>query len=528
MLRKITPAAPPALSGLLLILCFPNWDYGWLAWFALIPLLYSLTTCDLRPTTAFFHGWLCGFIWKTGSLHWVLATHRYAGVPWSASAGGLLLLAAYLALYLGLFALAVAFFRRRSSHWTLATACAACWTLLEYLQEYSWHPSVEFPWGFLGYSQWRHPALIQTAALWGVYGVSFLLVGFNALAVCVLFPLQKQTRKLPIAGAALSLFLLNLGFGLYVLKFQTPSSSILSNPPSPRFPREKKIRVTLLQPDIEQYKKWSPQYEAEVKKTTEELLREASKNPADLVIWPEASIPQVLQEKDYLPWLQKLIRQTKRAHLVGALTRNLDRYHNSAALFDPKGNLRGLYHKNQLVPFGEYVPLRAFLGRWIAPLGEMGEMQPGKSLTPLPTPFAALGVSICYEMIFPKLIREQVRQGADLLVNLTNDGWYLGTSQPRQHLSMNVLRAVENRRFLLRATNTGISATIDPWGRILQQTSLDQRTYLSFSLSLPASQGFSFYCLRGDLLIGLSILFLLLSLFTGQAFGKQQAPPHEL
>ena len=216
---------------------------------------------------------------------------------------------------------------------------------------------------------------------------------------------------------------------------------------------------------------------------------------AELALWPENALPCWLDEAECYGWLKKAVSPRAGASLVGSVSKGEGK-HVSAFLLDGAGEITASYDKRQLVPFGEYVPMRDFLGRYIKPVAELGEFEPGRPRQRL---FALrgfkLGAAICYESIFPPLFAADAAAGADLFVNITNDGWYLDTSAPYQHFAANIFRAVETRRSIARAANNGISGVIDPWGRVIAKTALNERTVLE--AGVPVHSGQSFFTLYG-------------------------------
>ncbi|MBI4051331.1 MAG: apolipoprotein N-acyltransferase [Elusimicrobia bacterium] len=493
----------PILSAVLLILCFPKPDVGWLAWVALVPLLRFL----FGPRTwrlAFGTAYAAGCLFYGGLLYWIYFTCRAGGVSPLFSFLAWAALSALLALDWGIFGAGVFFFKqelfvlllRLQSTWALfwrgvAFAAipfflAALWTSLEFIKaRFLWR----FPWELLGYSQWRYPLILQMASVTGVYGLTFLIVWINAAVTVISFGLSGS-RKVwaAVGGAPLVCLILCWMYGF----------AKLSGAPSDFGPGG--VSVAILQPNIFQYQKWTPSFEKEIQDTLKALSVEAAGKGAKLVVWPESSVPGLFEDPPLHRWVKEVVRRTHTDHLIGAVTRISGKTQNAAFLVLSRspGSVIHWAAKRQLVPFGEYVPFKFILERWIPVLNELGAISPGGSPGLIPSRAGTLGVSICYESIFPHLASGLVRKGADVLVNLTNDGWYLDTAGPYQHFSMNVLRAVENRRFLLRSANTGISAVIDPWGRISSQTALGQKSVLSFSLPRENVPEASLYTRFGD------------------------------
>jgi apolipoprotein N-acyltransferase len=263
-----------------------------------------------------------------------------------------------------------------------------------------------------------------------------------------------------------------------------------------------KTRMTIVQGNIDQAIKWDPAYQVQTLKKYLALSSPARTGPTDLVVWPETATPfYFLHHRDMTAMLLRGIRRIARAFLIGspslAQTQNAVSYHNSAYLIDPEGRLLGKYDKTHLVPFGEYVPFK----KWLPFLGkivqEVGDFKPGKKGTILRLGDLRLGLQICFEIIFAGLSRSMAGNNADLLINMTNDAWFAKTSGPYQHFSMAIFRAVENRKTLVRAANTGISGFVDPAGRIIASTPLFQEASLTRPLAILNEK--TFYTRFGDL-----------------------------
>ena len=457
------------LSGVLMTAAFPRTGWFWIAWVALIPLLLALR--DLTARDAFRLGWLCGLVHAGGLLYWLVHTmSTYGHLPLALSAGILLCLCTYIGLYTALFSLLVLQLGR-----TPARALAAApllWAALEYLRSFL---LTGFTWGYLGHAQYRWLTLIQSADIWGVYGLSALIVLTNvALFLLILARADKTWQGRPVsrslAGRALLLAVVclvaNLSYGWARLNQVQQVEA-----------RAATLRVGVAQGNIPQAEKWDPAFQIASTKTYVRLSGVLAAEKPDLIVWPETATPFYLFHNEALTRIvQRGIRAAGCAHLIGspAVRRNAEgpAYFNSAYLLDAEGKALGRYDKAHLVPFGEYVPLKRwlpFLGKIVAQVGDFHAGPVGGTLA-----FGEhrIGPLICYDGIFPELARAAVDNGADLLVNLTNDAWYGRTSAPYQHLAQYVFRAVETRRSLVRATNTGISAFIRPGGHLANATGL--------------------------------------------------------
>ncbi|HKE60983.1 MAG TPA: apolipoprotein N-acyltransferase [Nitrospira sp.] len=518
-----------AATGILLPICFPKFDFGLLAWVVLIPLHIALD--GSRRTQAFWLGWLSGMIAFTGIMSWVVtAMHTYGKVPLVVSYGIMLLLTAYLGLFVGVYSAGVVWFRMLVPRYGLFAA-PCLWVTLELLRTYLFSG---LPWSLLGYSQYHQLDLIQIADHLGVYGVSFLIVLTNvALAELYLWlmPLFRGFRpaRLPWELVTTSAMLIGLSWAY--------STSLIVSEESLR--PKTTLQIGVVQPNIDQSMKWDQGFRDETLRRYDHLT-ESFGYGTDLIVWPEAATP-FIYEREPLYQLQLVALATRASAplLFGspAIRFDPDRKPyllNSAYLLSPEGNLLGRYDKQHLVPFGEYIPLKSsvlfFLEKFVEGIGDFQpgpgptilSFQPrlvGDSVTQRSVKF---GVLICYEVIFPDLVRRMAAGGAEFLVTITNDAWFGDSSAPAQHFSMVVLRSVENHRAFARAANTGISGFIDPFGRILKSSPIFTQTALQ--ASIPVRQPHTFYSRYGDVFAyGCMIISLLLCLYG--LFGTKGAEP---
>ncbi len=444
------------LSGILLVTAFPRPDHGWLAWFALVPLLLALS--GQSGPRSFVLAYFSGLIFFLGTVNWVTNTMvQYGGLPLVLSYAIMFLLVAYLALYFGFFGLLLNLLSRSKilPAWFLAPIL---WVSLEFLRT---HALSGFPWASLGYTQYRFLPVIQVADLTGVAGVGFLIVLVNA-AIAELF-LALGNRRLnrawgvPPAVAGI-VVLLVLGYGEFRLAQDKADS-----PPT--------FRAGIIQANIPQDVKWDDAFRNSTIDRYERLTRSLTPEKPELIVWPEAAMPFLLEENPpFRERVGSMAREVKTPLLVGspALHKGSDRIRllNSAFLLSETGTTLGRYDKHHLVPFGEYVPMESILFFVNKMVKGIGDFIPGQELTLLPHPRAKIGTVICYEVIFPNLVRKIVGEGADVMTTITNDAWFGDSSAPHQHFAMVALRAVENRVSFIRSANTGISGFIDRTGRI--------------------------------------------------------------
>ena len=462
MSKKIPLIVFPILTSLLLVLAYPKFDQGWLAWFALAPLSYYLLKAK-RGRDAALGGLVCGAVFYAGILYWIYPTMRAGGVNPAVSALGLVLLALALSLEFVVISL-FGYKLKKIGPLAWPYIFAAGWFVLEYGKVWLSREAVWFPWFMLGYTQWRYTALIQIASVTGVYGLSaavcFAGAVIGAAAASDASPARRGLRLLPA---------LLLPAGLW---YYGKTELVKAEAAVPL----KTIPVALLQPSIDQYAKWRESQADVIRTAIAGLLPQAK---GALAVWPENALPCWVDEPACAAWMRSAAASSgAEGSVVGSVSQGGGK-HVSAFLLGRDGAIKASYDKRQLVPFGEYVPLRGLLGKFIAPVAELGEFEPGAPYQP-PLDFngTRLGPAVCYESIFPYLFAGDTAAGAQLFVNVTNDGWYLETAAPYQHFVANIFRAVENRRTVARAANNGISAVIDPWGRVLASTRLNERAVL--------------------------------------------------
>ncbi len=455
-------------SGLLLTTCFPKIGWTHMAWISLLPLLFAVR--GQSGGKAFRLGFVCGLVHFATLLGWLNHTLVvYGHIPVVAGWGIVLLLVSYLALFPGLFA----WWSSRvlaSSNWG-KWSIPAFWVVLEYVRSTFLSG---FPWELLGNSLYPHLGIVQIADWCGVYGISFVIVLVNVALYDVLSTVAgKAGREVERRFAwtfVLSTAIVVVHVAAYGQWKIQSIQEIMDDAPS--------IDAVVVQGNIDQSVKWDPSRQ---QSTVEKYLRLSrsglQSNAPDLVVWPETAAPFYMGRNLGMTLLLKEgMRQSQSWFLVGSpyiqSEDGRSAYYNSAFLFDPDGMVRGRYDKAHLVPFGEYVPFQRwlpFIGKLVEEVGDFQEGDPGRVLLMNDHP---LGVLICYEQIFPYLSRQACRNGAEVLVSMTNDAWYGKTAAPFQHFSMAVFRAVENRRALIRSANTGISGFIDPIGRISRPTDL--------------------------------------------------------
>ena len=504
--KNIRTYGPAALSGFLLILAFPTFDLYPLAWVALVPLLVSLW--DKKPRAAFISGVITGIPYFFGTLYWIYhsITH-YGSVPLPLSVGLVVLLSLYLSLYPGLFALIFSL-KLKTSRLPALLLAPVFWVPLEFIRSYA---LTGFPWSSIGYSQYRFLYGIQFADVTGIYGVSFIVLAVNG-AVADLFIAKRRRTEMPLfplthtlAGFAVFfvVLLFIFGYGYWRIHQERPGGP---------------LRASIVQGNIEQDRKWAPAYQEEVAGIYRELSAAAAASSPSLIIWPETAVPfyfgyDAARSDDLVAFQRRLNSYL----LFGSVmvksppsARNPALLTNSAVLLDREGNVSYIYDKIHLVPFGEYVPLRKLLFFVDKLVAGIGDYEPGDKVIKANTAVGSFATFVCYEIIFPGLVRKCYSRDGDFIVTITNDAWFGRTSGPYQHFSMAVFRAIENRKPVLRAANTGISGYIDSNGRISQVIPLFERRVETVDIRTDKSR--SFYSRYGDIFSYLCIVALLLLL----------------
>lgn len=468
------------VAGLLLTAAFPRTGIFVLAGLGYVPLLLALR--NVAPWDGFRLGLITGLAHAISLLYWIAHTiTTYGHAPMITALGILLLLCTYVALYTATLA-ALAVYAVRSPL-MMPIALPALLTALEFLRG---HLLTGFPWGFLGHSTYAFRPLIQIADITGVHGISFVLMLVNStIGVLILGHGGKTWQGRPVSRRAAS------RWGLATLAILAATSIygyIRMGQVARQAEAAPRVNVAVVQGNIAQAVKWDPAFQIATTQKYIQLSQQAAAEGPALVVWPETATPFHMHHNKVLTsMVRRGVRSAGTSFLIGSpfFIRRNDRvdYFNSAFLLAPDGDNSTRYDKAHLVPFGEYVPLRRwlpFVGKLVAQVGDFVAGAPGQVLGWQNHRLAPL---ICYEAIFPELTRAAARNGADLLINLTNDAWYGRTSAPYQHLSLCVFRAVESRRSFIRAANTGISGFIDPTGRIEAPTGLFVEAVVSRKVS---------------------------------------------
>jgi apolipoprotein N-acyltransferase len=478
--------AASVLSGLLLFACFPLVNWTALVWVACLPLLLALVP-ERRWLQGFWLGYMAGAVFLSGSCYWFVRVMRgYGNLNPVVAAGVLVLFVIVFSTFYGIFGLFETAVARRSVGAALVL-CPFLWVTMELARTYL---VTGFPWNLLGYAV-RPVGLQQVASVTAVYGLSFLAAASSALVVWVLLQPGRRSPWVILVVWAAALV----------------AGNWLLEPPPPR--PEPNVAL-LVQPDIplgeaamDTWVPWTnPAPVESLVADSVEAARESGATPAvpPLLIWPETSAPFLYgRDPVFRGAIESMAKRANAYVISGTVTfvgQEASRPQNAAVLLGPEGDLLLHYVKIHLVPFGEYVPWWAFPGKVGKITAEVGDFVPGKSVQVARTPEGVIGIFICYEAIFPQLVRKFAADGAGVLVNISDDGWYGDSSAPFQHFEMARFRAIENGRFVLRGTNNGITAIIDPYGRVRKEIPRNQSGILTGHFRYLSKE--TFYTEYGD------------------------------
>jgi apolipoprotein N-acyltransferase len=508
--RGIKPfdAGLAVMTGLLLTASFPRTDCGFVAWVAFVPLFSAIK--DKRPSSSLMLGLLAGLVHYGTLLYWIAGVAYYYGqLPLGLCILVLLLLVFYLSLYPGLFAMFINRLSARSVPYYLAAPFI--WVALEYVKSFFLSG---FPWENLGYSQHNWLRLIQISDIFGIYGLSAILMAVNGAFFegFYAFSVGRGFAWKPLLGVTLVLAGL-LTYGTW--RIEHIDRAVEGAP---------KRTIGLIQGNIDQSLKWLPSFQHETLRRYGALSAAALKKKPDLIIWPETALPfYFLEDEELTDKTLDLVRKSKVDFVLGSPSFSRmgqqTGYYNSAYLVNRRGHVIGKYDKVHLVPYGEYVPLKRyfpFIGKMVQAVGDFDSGKPGQVLV---WQDHKIGVLICFEAIFPELAGSMARNGAELLVNITNDAWFGRSSAPYQHLSMVVFRAVENHLAVARAANTGVSAFVDPVGRVLDETPLFEDAVRTHTLPLMKAK--SFYAHYGDVFaLGCVVMSLVICIISFRRQGE--------
>jgi apolipoprotein N-acyltransferase len=518
-----------ALSGVLQVLPFPIagptplWRTAF-CWIALLPLLWALLGNDRAGKPLSLHqgaalGYACGFVWYLGNCYWIYQTmYLYGGLAKPVAAGILILFCLYLGLYHALFGMLIVAFSRHFGRQSALLLVPFAWVAVELARA----RITGLPWDLLGIAQVDNPLLTRLAPIAGAYGLSFVIAAVNALWLIRIRVRERRFTRtaLTLAGVVI--------VALYVVSLRLIANPKVSATTATATLVQENLEVgaanTGLQPTTQQFiesfsylsRYPSSQFLLGIPELPDTqavyLIRRPAgpdpkvpiPTPTDLIVWPESPAPFEDIDPQFREAIATLARTAQAPVIVGntGFDRNPDSKsgytpYNRATFVRPDGTFAGHYDKMHLVPFGEYVPYKEFFFFAKNLLNEVGIFEPGAHRTVFAAGGHTYGTFICYESIFADEIRQYARDGADVLVNISNDGWYGDTSAAWQHLNMVRMRAIESHRWVLRATNTGVTAAINPLGRVTTAAPRHVRT--SVRVHFAYEHDVTFYAAHGDL-----------------------------
>ncbi len=480
------------LSGLMLTAGFPKPSLFFVSWVAFVPLLFALQGRNAKQ--AFFLGYVCGVVHYLTVLYWIRhAIYYYGGINYVLSNLILVLLCLMLALYPAVFALIAQRFGRRPALCVFVLPFA--WVaVVEFAMTYT--PFSGFPWTCLGYTQTPLNRLIQAADITGVYGISWLVV-FASTAIFGFTRNHFRKTAIPVLAACI---VAALAYGTWRIK-DVRSAQQSAAP----------FRVSIIQANIKQSLLWDPAALENTFRRYAQLSGDAVKAQpdTDLLFWPESAMPFFYGiDENYTGETNKIVRSAGKPVLFGSIgairVDGKPRLLNRAYLVDGNAQILGAYAKQHLVPFGEYVPLKQYLFFVNHLVVGDADFIAGTHRGPIYLDGRALGVLICYEVVFPDIPRQEVRRGAQVLLNMTNDAWYGDTGGPYQHLEISRWRAIESRVPLVRAANTGVSAAFDATGAEIGRIPLNAEGFLT--VTVHPMRYLSFYTGFGDIFAWLSVV----------------------
>jgi apolipoprotein N-acyltransferase len=511
--RACAPTLPrlalAALSSLLLIASFPDFNLWWLAWVGLAPILCAVCASPRpRAAQAFVLGWAMGTLYFYGTCWWL--THsmiHFGGIPAWLAYPLLVPVTVLVGLFPALFCLIIARVVSRLNMATALVVAPFAWVACEWARLIVTGQL----WNAVGYTQAFHPMLIQTAAWGGVYAVGFLILAINAALTHLL--LRRNIGAFVIAA--------------FVTLFVALVVIVSAREMPPTIEERASAVVVAVQPNV------APNFQRTQAENDVLVARHLSMSAAALhdwdaklvggqqvtprvIIFPESPMNfEYARDAAFRELIGDFARQERASVLFNSLEpAPTGGAYNSAVMVNEEGRLAAQYDKIRLLPFGEYVPLPRWLGGGLLG-GIVGDFTPGANYTLLPVGTARAGVFICFESAFPSIARTFTNAGADVLINISNDGYLGRTPVIHQHLANVIFRAVENRRTILRVTNTGISARITPDGKVLDATDSFQPATRTWTIMRDAG-GKTFYTRHGDIVVVLCAVITVLSVVISQ------------
>lgn len=463
---------------------FPKINAFYFAWVAFIPIIYSSLRSSVKLSLVY--GFICGFTCNAVSLYWMFPFLKYNTNTIQAIIVSVLLWF-YLAIFFSVWTGLISFAGKHFFQTLLALYVASSWVMLEFVRTYLF---TGFGWNLLGYSQTSFSYIIQISDIMGVYGVSFIIILVNML----LYYWLQNTKEKKYLMFAVCIIVAVCIYGYIRIK-------MYSNPYG------EKVSVGIVQPNIDQYKKWNKNYVDEILNTIKQNVTVFENKNIDLIVYPETVLPGYLEYEQNIKDFVKEISIYCELGLIGGISYDDKNIYNSIFVVKDDGFILGKHNKNHLVVFGEFIPFRKILSKYFEILNSLGDFSKDNYMNVFNYDKLFIGTTICSENFFPNLSRKLVLNGAKILTNHTNDAWFFDSFAPYQHFVMNVFRAVENRKNVIVSANTGLSAIIDSAGNIFKLTNINENV----SLILDAYQNgdISFYTKFGNIFSYICIMFVI-------------------
>lgn len=509
------------VSSGLQILVFPKAGLYFLSWIAMAPLIYALLRGpggegelvdaegrSLRQFTlwqGFLLAWVSGIVWYLGTCYWIYPVmNGYGNLNGFVAALVTLAFALYMALHHGLFGLLLVLMSRRSSLGNRRPLFLApfFWVAIELFRD----RVIGDPWLPLGNAQVDNVPFARIAEVTGVYGLSFAVMLVNCAFVAAFLLFGRRRINLLVSACAAAIAL-QMGTFAKAEPFPATREAVLVQQ-----------NVPVLDPAA-----WTPQYYDQTigslaQLSVSEEKRVESKSDPGLIIWPESPAPFFIDDPRLQPWLSTIAQDTNSYLVIGSVgtveskaPQTQPELLNAALVVDPHGRAVGHYDKIHLVPFGEYVPFKNLLFFAEKLTREVGDFARGADRRVFDLDGLKVSVVICYESIFPDEVRQFTANGAQVLINISNDGWYGETGAPFQHLQMARMRAIENHRWLLIATNSGVTASIDPYGRVVKAAARNIRTAITVPFAPEIET--TFYVRNGDVFAWICVVISIAAVF---------------
>ena len=488
----------PVISGVLFALSMPGAGIGFLIFVTFILLFYSIKDSDPKEAAKLAFGG--GFVGGLVLYYWVYALWDWISVFTIAVH---IILAIYTGIFWGIFGYLFAWLRDRIPQILLVLVLPSIWMMLEYARSLT---IFGFPWGQAADALTMDAMLefIQIASITGIWGVTFVVVLVSYL---FFLTLERADPNYYLAGPAVLVVV--LVFGMY---------TTINDPVD-----MERFEIAMIQPSIPQRERSDPLNLPRFMSIYDELLTKVEfrsaihEDPVDLVVLPESALPTfILSHPDTREFFANWSARLRSPVMLGTFTNLNNEVYNSVAYVNENGPTNNIYNKIQLVPFStEYFPAidllkSAGVGRVFPLLERLGRITPGDEFSPIQTDLGLIGTPICFETLFPHVSRQLVRNGAGVIISVTNDAWFHNTWALPQHFAKGVYRAVENRRYFIQTANSGISGIIDPTGKVEERSSIEDRSVIFGQIALRDNE--TFYTRHGDLIIYAGLAFLILGL----------------